>query len=73
MIIKNGKEIVEYYYGNIQIIEMYRGKHLIYEVIRAMKEPESYLKMGVFDIKPIFDKDESYEALSIEADLEYCI
>lgn len=46
---------------------------LIYEVIRAMKEPESYLKMGIFDIKPIFDKDESYEALSIEADLEYCI
>lgn len=35
MIIRNGKEIVEYYYGNIQIIEMYRGKHLIYEVIRS--------------------------------------
>jgi hypothetical protein len=46
---------------------------LIYEVINAMKDPESYLKLGVFDVKPIFDKDESYEALSIEADLEHCI
>lgn len=35
MIIRNGKEITSYYHGQSMIIEMYRGKTLIYEVIRS--------------------------------------
>lgn len=35
MIIKNGKEIIDYYHGKTQIMEIYRGKYLIYETIRS--------------------------------------
>lgn len=35
MIIRNGKEIIELRHGNTQIVEMYRGKYLIYQVIRS--------------------------------------
>lgn len=35
MIIKNGKEVVEYYHGKTPLIEMYRGKHLIWQAIRS--------------------------------------
>ena len=35
MIIKNGKEIIDYYHGKSQIMEIYRGKYLIYETIRS--------------------------------------
>lgn len=35
MILKNGREIKEYYYGKIPLIEMYRGKHLIWQAIHS--------------------------------------
>ena len=35
MIIKGGKEIIEYYYGKIPLTEMYIGKRLIWELIRS--------------------------------------
>jgi hypothetical protein len=35
MIIRGGKEIIEYYYGKIPLTEMYIGKHLIWELIRS--------------------------------------
>ena len=35
MIIKNGKEISEYYYGKTPLIEMYRGKTLIWQSVHS--------------------------------------
>lgn len=35
MIVRNGKEIKQLYHGNTQIIEVYRGKYLIYQIIRS--------------------------------------
>jgi hypothetical protein len=35
MIIRNGKEITELRRGNTTIVEVYRGKYLIYQVIRS--------------------------------------
>jgi hypothetical protein len=35
MIIKNGKEVVEYYHGKTPLIEMYRGKLLIWQAIQS--------------------------------------
>lgn len=35
MIIKNGKEVIEYYYGKTPLIEMYRGKYLVWQAIRS--------------------------------------
>lgn len=35
MLRKNGKEITSFYYGKTQIIEMYRGKYLVYQAIRS--------------------------------------
>ena len=35
MIIRNGKEVIEIRRGNTPIVEMYRGKHLIYQAIRS--------------------------------------
>jgi hypothetical protein len=35
MIVKNGKIINSYYYGKTPIMEIYRGKFLIWEAIRS--------------------------------------
>lgn len=35
MIIRDGKEIIAYYYGKTPLIEMYVGKHLVWELIRS--------------------------------------
>lgn len=35
MIIKNGKEVISYYYGKTPLIEMYHGKYLIWQAIRS--------------------------------------
>lgn len=35
MIIRNGKEIIAYYYGRTPLIEMYYGKHLTWQAIRS--------------------------------------
>lgn len=35
MIIRDGKEIIAYYYGGIPITEMYFGKYLIWQAIRS--------------------------------------
>lgn len=35
MIIRDGKEIIAYYYGKTPLIEMYVGKRLVWELIRS--------------------------------------
>jgi hypothetical protein len=35
MIVRNGKEIIDLRRGETIIVEMYRGKHLIYQIVRS--------------------------------------
>lgn len=35
MIIRDGKEIIEFYYGKTPLIEIYRSKYLVWQAIRS--------------------------------------